>query len=162
MRQFWRIVRVIFFVIVLAGCGQWRERRQILATSKFIIKAIRNRDTANFRAAIANSDTLDQATIGRDMAIYDEFIRDDFSGQDPPIEITNLFNSNHQRLVKIHFFRDPKDSLVKRGDLRLLFGPSDVVPLSKASTYETIEVDLVDSINFHPLSYWESEKDNLH
>lgn len=133
-----------------------------MATSKFIIKAIRNRDVDNFKAAIVNSDTLDRATIGRDIAFYQEFLRDDFSNQDPPIEITNLFNSNYQRLVKIHFFQDPKDSLVKRGDFRLLFGPSDVVPLSKALTYETQEVDLINYINFHPLSYWQSEKEYLH
>jgi hypothetical protein len=162
MRQFYEIICVVLFVVTLVECGQWSESRQILATSKFIIKAIRNRDVDNFKAAIVHSDTLDRVTIGRDMAFYQEYLRDNFFNQDPPIEITNLFNSNYQRLVKIHFFRDPKDSLVKRGDLRLLFGPSDVAPLSKALTYETQEVDLIDSINFHPLSYWQSEKEFLH
>jgi len=43
---------------------------------------------------------------------------------------------------------------VANGDLRLLFGPTNLAPLSKITGYEMWGDDRFDSTHYHTYSYW--------
>jgi hypothetical protein len=159
-------VRIIAGIIGLTsvlfsftGCFQRTEKEQIVTTSTAVIDAIRKGDSSKFDTLLSGLDTMARGTIGRDFALYRKYIQQYWPLQNPPIEITDLFNTHRQLLVKIRIFRDPVDSLIKKGDLRLLFGAANEVPLSKISGYEVQEMDLADSINYHPWSYWQRPTD---
>lgn len=143
----------------LTGCLQSSTKEQITATSTAVIDAIRKGDSPTFESMISILSTPDRDVIRRDVLVYQRYLRKYYPARNPPIEITDLFNTHGQQLVKIRIFQDPGDSLIKKGDLRLLFGPANQVPLSKISGYEVREMDKVDSIDYHPLSYWQRAKD---
>ena len=143
----------------LTGCLESTTKEQITATSTAVVDAIRKGDSPTFEAMISNLGALDRDMIRQDVTVYQRYLRKYYPIRNPPIEITDLFNTHDQQLVKIHIFQDPKDSLIKKGDLRLLFGPTNRVPLSKISGYEVREMDKIDSIDYHPWSYWHKTKD---
>lgn len=126
-----------------------------MATSTKVIEAIREGDQEKFEALIEKLGTLDREGIPHDVALYRKYIQEYYPHKNPPIEITHLFNMNGQMLVKIHFFQDSANAPIKKGDLRLLFGPTNVAPLSKITGYEVGGIDSFDSTHYHPLSYWQ-------
>jgi hypothetical protein len=156
------LVGIIGSTIILSsliGCLHLTAKEQITATSTAVIDAIRKGDSPTFEAMISSLGTIDRDVIRQDVVVYQRYLRKYYPVRNPPIEITDLFNTHGQQLVKIPIFQDPKDSLIKKGDLRLLFGPTNQVPLSKISGYEVREMDKVDSIDYHPSSYWQTTKD---
>lgn len=126
-----------------------------MATTTKAIDAIRIGDLEKFEALIENLGTLDREVIPHDVALYRKYIKEYYPHENPPIEITYLFNTNGQMLVKIHIFQDSTNAPIKQGDLRLLFGPTNVAPLSKITGYEVGGIDSFDSTHYHPLSYWQ-------
>lgn len=156
------LVGIIGSTIILSsltGCLHSTPKEQITATSTAVIDAIRKGDFPTFEAMISSLGTLDRDMIRQDVVVYQRYLRKYYPLQNPPIEITGLFNTYGQQLVKIRVFQDPRGSLIRKGDLRLLFGPANRIPLSKISGYEVQEMDKVDSIDYHPLSYWHRTKD---
>jgi hypothetical protein len=141
--------------ISLTACSQSTVKDQIMATTTKAIDAIRIGDLEKFEALIENLGTLDREVIPHDVALYRKYIKEYYPHENPPIEITYLFNTNGQMLVKIHIFQDSTNAPIKQGDLRLLFGPTNVAPLSKITGYEVGGIDSFDSTHYHPLSYWQ-------
>ena len=126
-----------------------------MTTTTKVIEAIRKGDLEKFEDLIENLGTLDSAVIPHDVALYRKYIQEYYPHENPPVEITYLFNTNGQMLVKIHIFQDSTNAPIKQGDLRLLFGPTNIAPLSKITGYEVGGIDKFDSTHFHPLSYWQ-------
>ena len=139
----------------LTACSQSTVKEQITATTIQVIEAIRRGDLEKFEALIKSLGTLDRERISHDVALYRKYIREYYPNKNPPIEITYLFNTNGQMLVKIHIFQDSANAPIKQGDLRLFFGPTNVAPLSKITGYEVGGIDKFDSTHYHPLSYWQ-------
>jgi len=145
----------------LTGCAQSTIndnptiKQEITATTTKIIEAVRKGDKDAFEAMIdKNYNIVHPQFISHDISVVRGYIQKYYPNQNPPIEITNLFNMAGQMLVKIHLFQDSTNVILKRGDFRLLFGPISLVPLSRITGYEIRGIARSDSTEFRPYSYW--------
>jgi len=145
----------------LTGCGQSANadssaiRKEITTTTTRIIEAVRKGDKDAFEGMIdKNYNIVHPQFISHDISVIRGYIQKYYPNQNPPIEITNLFNMNGQMLVKVCLFQDSANVVLKRGDFRLLFGPTGLAPLSRITGYEIRGTARFDSVEFRPYSYW--------
>jgi hypothetical protein len=149
------ILGTVFIASILPGCAHPTGVKQIITTSTKIIAELRTGDSVQFEAMMDNNlGIIQRNSIPHDVALLKGYLQKYRPDQDPPIEITHLFNTNGQMLVKIHIFNDSANPVGKNGDLRLLFGPTNLAPLSKITGYEMWGDDRFDSTHYHTYSYW--------
>ena len=154
------ILFMLFFSI-LNSCKPQTDNEKISVTARQVIDALKKEDAQKFIDLIGFKDLGDisknkEMVIG-DVTTYGGMLHKYFGDSVPNFEITELYNFLGQKLVRVPLIRQQNDSCTKEMHLDLLFGPPNIVPLSKISKYYLIS-DNEDSAQFRPIAYWKMRR----
>jgi len=144
----------LIFTFLFSYCKSQTDNEKIFSTSFKVVEAIQNLDTIKFKSLIGVDDLKiigkNEEMIDYDVQKYKKLFQEYLGNRKPIIEITELYNTLGQKLVKIRLHSNTENkNRISEMHIDLLFGPPNINSLDKISGYELVKNNS-DSIEFRP------------